>query len=92
LADGEPITLTSHFYDDNYGSSSFDEIETLKFADGSTINLKGSLTFTGTVLPDAMYGTSLADRPQLLQQNVLAPARKHAMNNGKSPTITHPVL
>ncbi|MBL8638662.1 MAG: type I secretion C-terminal target domain-containing protein, partial [Alphaproteobacteria bacterium] len=34
---------------------------TLKFADGSTINLKSGLTFTGTAAADSLAGTSMAD-------------------------------
>ncbi len=57
----DKITLYNQFYDDANGSTSYDEIETLKFADGSTINLKGGLTFTGTSSSDGVYGTSMAD-------------------------------
>jgi len=57
----DKITLSSQFYDDMRGSSSCDEVETLKFADGSTINLKSGLTFTGTAAADSVVGTTMAD-------------------------------
>jgi Ca2+-binding RTX toxin-like protein len=55
------ITLQNHFYDDINSSNSIDEVETLRFADGSTINLKGGLTFAGTASNDSVAGTSMDD-------------------------------
>jgi Ca2+-binding RTX toxin-like protein len=57
----DKITLSYQFYDDMNASSSYDEVETLKFSDGSTINLKSGLTFTGTAAADSVVGTSMAD-------------------------------
>jgi Ca2+-binding RTX toxin-like protein len=57
----DKITVNGHFYDDTNGTNSYDEVETLKFADGSTINLKSGLTFTGTAAADIVAGTSMAD-------------------------------
>jgi Ca2+-binding RTX toxin-like protein len=57
----DKITLSYQFYDDMTGGSSYDEVETLKFSDGSTINLKSGLTFTGTVAADSVTGTNMAD-------------------------------
>ncbi len=57
----DKIILSSQFYDDTYGTSYYDEVETLKFSDGSSINLKAGLTFTGTNASNSLYGTSLND-------------------------------
>ena len=57
----DKIILDSHLYDDVNLSNSRDEVETLKFADGTSINLKGGLTFTGTSGADSTYGTNMND-------------------------------
>jgi Ca2+-binding RTX toxin-like protein len=51
------ITLSNHLYDQHNGTNNHDEVETLRFADNSTFNLMGSLTFTGTSAGQSVYGT-----------------------------------
>jgi Ca2+-binding RTX toxin-like protein len=57
----DTIKLADHFADDTNGTSLYDEVETLKFSDGSTINLKSGLTFTGAAGIDSVNGTRLND-------------------------------
>ena len=65
----DKIKLENHFYDDYWGANNYDEVEILKFADGSTINLKGGLTFIGTSGLDAVYGTQFNDTLNGLASN-----------------------
>ena len=60
-AGSDQITLGSHFSDLQNNTTNYDEVESLLFADASTLDLKGSLTFTGTSAGDSVYGTSAAD-------------------------------
>ena len=55
------IQVRNHFYDLHNGTSSYDEMNTVQFADNSTIDLSGGLTFTGTSSYEDIHGTKAND-------------------------------
>jgi Ca2+-binding RTX toxin-like protein len=55
------IRLSQHFYDLDNSTTYYDEVEKIVFADGTSMDLKGSLTFTGTTAAEYVYGTVAAD-------------------------------
>jgi len=55
------IFLQNHFYDIQNGTNTYNEVESLIFSDGSSVDLLGSLLFKGTAGGEAVYGTNGAD-------------------------------
>lgn len=58
---GDRVQLMYQLYDRINAGNSYDEIETIRFFDGSTFNLMGDLTFTGTSANDQVHGTNSSD-------------------------------
>lgn len=58
LLGANEIWLGYHFQDRNQGGNYHDEVESIVFADGSTFNLAGDFTFTGTDDGETVYGTT----------------------------------
>ncbi|WP_444994749.1 Ig-like domain-containing protein [Aliikangiella sp. IMCC44359] len=59
----ESITINSQFYSDYQNNSYYDiyRVENLVLDDGTTIDLTGGLTFTGTASNDYLYGLKQSD-------------------------------
>ena len=57
----DKIVLSTQYYDLVKGTNMYGEVETLILNDGTTYNLLGSLTYTGTTNNDNVYGTKMSD-------------------------------
>lgn len=58
----DKIILSAQFYDLMNGTNIYGEVENLMLNDGTTYNLLGSLTYTGTLGNNNLVGTELADK------------------------------